>query len=159
MQHLDAYNILSYGVIGLGFLLAFLAYRLLGREQQNAEPRRSILVAIHVFMIFSVVLCIIGFGSEYLRSRPTAETAKELNNLRGQLDQQKKESDVLTAKSIQQELLIQRYQNRQSESLAKNKKIIDNLTLLAKLPLISEGYRQSLIEAIESLRQPIVKED
>jgi hypothetical protein len=69
MQVLRPESILSYGVVGLGFLLALLAYRLLGREQQKELPNRSILVAIHVFMIFSAVLCVIGLGSEYLKDR------------------------------------------------------------------------------------------
>ena len=63
MQNINVYQILSYGVIGLGFLLAFLAYHLLRREQQR-EPRKEFLGAIYVFMVFSVALCILGFISE-----------------------------------------------------------------------------------------------
>jgi len=73
--------ILSYGVIGLGFLLALLAYFLLLREQHAKEPRESILAAINRFMIFSLVLAGLGLTSEVARSffdpklAPNPETA------------------------------------------------------------------------------------
>lgn len=53
-------EILNYGIIGLGFLLAFLSYRLLVKEQAIEQPRTRILKAIYVFMSFS--LCILGLG-------------------------------------------------------------------------------------------------
>jgi hypothetical protein len=68
MENINVYEILSYGVIGLGFLLALLAYRLLTREQKQENPRNAILTAIYIFMVFSVVLCIIGFADN---SKPT----------------------------------------------------------------------------------------
>src|SRR4051812_27688147 len=99
MQGLRPENILSYGVVGLGFLLALLAYRLLGREQQKEQPNRSILVAIHVFMIFSAVLCVTGLGSEYLRGRGTGpdnaasdHLAARIAELEGQLAKTSAES-------------------------------------------------------------------
>lgn len=81
MSTLNPESILSYGVVGLGFLLAFLAYTLLGREQQKEQPNRSILVAIHVFMIFSATLCVLGLGSEYLRERPSGPDKVESERL------------------------------------------------------------------------------
>ena len=67
MNQINPYQILSYGVIGLGFLLAVLAYRLLSNEQRRDRPRSDILRAANIFMAFSVVLCAIGVGSEWLR--------------------------------------------------------------------------------------------
>jgi hypothetical protein len=67
MENLNPYEILSYGVIGLGFLLAFFAYRLLSSEQKKETPRKQMLKAIQVFMVFSIILCIIGFGAEILK--------------------------------------------------------------------------------------------
>lgn len=64
---MDAYRILSYGTIGLGFLLALLAFRLLSTEQRKDSPRRSILNSTYVFMAFSLTLCIIGLASELLK--------------------------------------------------------------------------------------------
>jgi hypothetical protein len=66
---IDPAKILSYGVIGLGFLLALLAYFLLQREQRAVEPRRSILKAIKEFMIFAVVVGCLGLAGEIARSR------------------------------------------------------------------------------------------
>jgi len=53
-------EILSYGVIGLGFLLALLSYRLLAREQHRDSPRKNILHSILIFMVFSIILCLVG---------------------------------------------------------------------------------------------------
>jgi hypothetical protein len=60
----DPAAILRYGVIGLGFLLALLAYRLLVREQHSVSPRPSMLAAINRFTIFAVVLVGLGLASE-----------------------------------------------------------------------------------------------
>ncbi|MFQ5770843.1 MAG: hypothetical protein ACE5HX_09925, partial [bacterium] len=65
-------EILGYGVIGLGFLLAFLAYRLLGKEQNKDKPRPALIRAIYVFMAFSVVLSLIGFASEFFEKENTS---------------------------------------------------------------------------------------
>jgi hypothetical protein len=60
MQNLNSaaiLDILRLGLIGLAFILAFLAFRLLKLEQQKPTPRGSILVAVYVFMLFSLALC------------------------------------------------------------------------------------------------------
>jgi hypothetical protein len=64
MSSIDPAKVLSYGAIGLGFLLAFLAYSLILSEQRRDRPRRSIIRTIYSFMIFSFTLCLLGFGSE-----------------------------------------------------------------------------------------------
>jgi len=73
MGFLDSINvidILGFGIIGLGFLLALMAYRLLAREQGRARTRKNMLRAVYIFMAFSVVLIIIGFASESLDNSP-----------------------------------------------------------------------------------------
>ena len=62
----DAFDILSYGVSGLGFLLAVLAYRLLTREQNQTEPRSNVLRSIYIFMGFSLLLCVLGISGQVL---------------------------------------------------------------------------------------------
>ena len=57
-------GILQIGVIGLGFLLAFLAYHLLTKEQKQNTPRSAIINSIYAFMFFSVVFCVIGIFSQ-----------------------------------------------------------------------------------------------
>lgn len=68
---IEAYRILSYGTIGLGFLLALLTFRLLSAEQKKESPRRDILQSTYVFMAFSLTLCVIGLASEFLKPANT----------------------------------------------------------------------------------------
>lgn len=67
-----ASSILSYGAIGLGFLLAWLAYRLLLKEQGLVKPRSSILSSIYMFEGFAIVLVIIGAILEYTNNAAKA---------------------------------------------------------------------------------------
>jgi hypothetical protein len=67
MANVDVAKVLSYGVIGLGFLLALLAYRLITKEQQREQVRPDVLRATYVFMAFSLTLCGAGLISESLR--------------------------------------------------------------------------------------------
>lgn len=59
--------ILSLGVIGLGFLLAFLAYRLLDKAQEAIYLDESIIKNIRSYMTFSVIIVILGLASEAAR--------------------------------------------------------------------------------------------
>jgi hypothetical protein len=69
MSSIDPGKILSYGAIGLGFLLALLSYMLLASEQKRVAPRVPMIQAIYAFMSFAFLLSILGFGSEYLKDR------------------------------------------------------------------------------------------
>lgn len=51
---------LKYGVIGLGAILAILAFYLLSAEQRKQSPRKAILRSIHFFMIFAIGLIVAG---------------------------------------------------------------------------------------------------
>jgi hypothetical protein len=62
---IDVVKILGYGVLGLGFLLALLAYRLLSKEQGKQTPHPDAFRAIYVFMGFSLALCILGLVSQF----------------------------------------------------------------------------------------------
>lgn len=79
--------ILQIGVIGLGFLLAVLAYNLLTKEQKQNTPRSDILKSIYVFMSFSVVLCVIGIVSQVFDIQkgnalpPPTSSSLETNNI------------------------------------------------------------------------------
>ncbi len=66
MTNIDVVQILGLGVVGLGFLLACFAYRLLAKEQQKARTERSYF-AIIGYMIFSFALCALGLASDFLR--------------------------------------------------------------------------------------------
>jgi hypothetical protein len=69
MFDLDVVKYLNYGVIGLGAFFAVVAAILLKGEPKNTRP-------IYGFMIFSIILCLIGFASQYLDFRKQCE--KEL---------------------------------------------------------------------------------
>ena len=64
----DIIRILSIGTIGLGFLLAFLAFTLLRKEQSIDSPRPQMLGSISRYMIFSFALCMIGLSSEWFHT-------------------------------------------------------------------------------------------
>ena len=64
MKDINVFQILSLGVIGLGFFLALFSYKLLSTEQKKDEPRPAIIKAIYGFMLFSISLCIVGFLGE-----------------------------------------------------------------------------------------------
>lgn len=67
MEVLRVHEVLGYGAIGLGLLLAVLAFRLLRREQQQGSLRAAMLRAVYAFMAFSLVLTLAGFWVEARR--------------------------------------------------------------------------------------------
>lgn len=87
---MDAFRILSYGIVGLGFLLALLAYRLIHQvlKPEGRTLTSNVKTTLFSFMGFSIVLCLIGLGSEFLNKNdsttdcPACETEKE--NLKAQ---------------------------------------------------------------------------
>ncbi|MGM8227791.1 DUF4019 domain-containing protein [Cellvibrio sp. ARAG 10.3] len=70
-ESFEIVRILGLGTIGLGFLLAVMAFRLLNAEQNLDNPRENILSATNRFMIFSFSLCILGISSELFRAYHT----------------------------------------------------------------------------------------
>jgi hypothetical protein len=58
---IDPVAALNYGVIGLGFLLAFLSFWLLRKAQKD------LYTPIYAFMAFSIFVIILGLLSEYMR--------------------------------------------------------------------------------------------
>ena len=70
---IDVVKILGYGVLGLGFLLALLAYHLLSKEQGKQTPRPDAFRAIYVFMGFSLVLCILGLVSQFFDAQAAGQ--------------------------------------------------------------------------------------
>ncbi len=58
LQSLDVVKILGYGLSGFAFLLVFLAFMLLRKEQDKPEPRKMIIQTIQMFMGLCLVLSI-----------------------------------------------------------------------------------------------------
>src|SRR6516162_7649472 len=74
---LDPSAILNYGISGLGFLLAFLSFRLLSKEQSKRTPNSTIIRAIYVFQVFSVILILAGSFVEWYRAAHSVDTQLE----------------------------------------------------------------------------------
>ena len=57
MENLDFFStILSAGAMGISLALIYYVYQLLKQEQAKEEPRKGILVAIYVFMVFALLM-------------------------------------------------------------------------------------------------------
>ncbi|HWZ84125.1 MAG TPA: hypothetical protein VNW47_15965 [Terriglobales bacterium] len=78
MAGIDVVKILGYGVLGLGFLLALLAYRLLSKEQGRQTPSPDALHGIYVFMGFSLALCILGLVSQFFDRQPAEQKSDSI---------------------------------------------------------------------------------
>src|ERR1700736_1250149 len=76
MSNIDVPQVLSYGVAGLGFLLASLACWLVSREQKKSAPDPKMLNAVYIFMAFSILVCLIELASELFKN--THQTATTL---------------------------------------------------------------------------------
>lgn len=77
----DVVQILGFGIIGLGFLLAFFAYMLLRGPVRRERP-------IYVYMCFCLVLVAIGAYVQIRTSdamRDLVDLRKQLNTVRGDL--------------------------------------------------------------------------
>ena len=68
---MDIVKILGLGVVGLGFLLAYLAYRLLSQAQLHASLAPGAFRAIYYFMTFSFALSVLGLASQFFNGHPT----------------------------------------------------------------------------------------
>jgi hypothetical protein len=90
-DNLDVVKVLSYGVIGLGLLLAVMAFTLLQREQAKADSDDKILRSVRTFMAFAVVLCVIGVVAQFL------DQSKKIRDLEAEKAKLATEVDRLTA--------------------------------------------------------------
>jgi hypothetical protein len=77
VKNLDVVQILRLGAIGLGFLLSFMAYRLLTKEQATDQPRESILGGIKTYMGFAIVLVVLATAGELTRTLAARGDARE----------------------------------------------------------------------------------
>ncbi len=67
-ENLDIPEILKFGVIGLGFLLALLSFYLLRIEQKKDEHDKIVINSIRLFMLFSIIVLLIGLFSEFIKT-------------------------------------------------------------------------------------------
>lgn len=69
LKELNIVEILKIGSIGLGFLLALMSYMLIKREQERERPNKSFLNTARTFMLFSILIMLLGIISEFLKTK------------------------------------------------------------------------------------------
>jgi hypothetical protein len=69
LKELNIVEILKIGSIGLGFLLALMSYMLLKKEQEKDKPNKSVLNTTRTFMLFSILIMLLGIISEFFKTK------------------------------------------------------------------------------------------
>jgi hypothetical protein len=87
---MDIVSILGLGAIGLGFLLAYLAYRLLAKNQIRERP-------LYIFMAFCLVLVGVGAALQFADSRTKASLEATRSALDDARAQNKRMADSMKA--------------------------------------------------------------
>ena len=123
---IDPIKALQLGVIGLGFLLAVLAYNLLRKEQHKANPSPPMLRAILIFEAFSLLLCILGLAAQVLKPRP--DCSRYVTELQGI------QSDINSMATTEQDALNDMKKRRDAyrEEEHKNFSLYQGVSDLAK---------------------------
>lgn len=68
LQNIDLTSILQISAIGFGLLLALLSFYLLITERKKKEPDKKTVVNIRLFMLFSIVILILGLLSVFIKT-------------------------------------------------------------------------------------------
>lgn len=110
MPDLGASNILSilgYGLYGLTYLLLYMAYDLLRKEQKKEEPQDKILKRISSFMVTTIAVVVIVGGFELLQmyqddEKPCSIPVEILENCEMDIERLKTHSQLpdLTAEEM-----------------------------------------------------------
>jgi hypothetical protein len=130
VEELDPVKLLSYGAIGLGCILAILAFFLLRKEQDREAPRRAMLTSVYVFMAFSLALALAGFVSEQLRySTAAALEAKghALADLEAKAKDQQRDLDAAREKDQKMGLKLAVAQGVLKTALKQKEGALDRL--------------------------------
>lgn len=141
---------LKYGAIGLSFLLAFLSFGLLTKEQSKKNPNNKIITSIYIFMIFSLVLCLASFGLDYF---------KENNNNKVEISKIDQNSKIIETqaklKDIQKDLL--NTQKGISNMLNAKSGLIDQLESIKTPDEDNKKFFDKIIKNLKNIDQMIKK--
>jgi hypothetical protein len=78
LANLDVLKILGYGLSGLGFLLMYLAYRLLNKLSDKENPSKLIISSINRFIVICLLMTIVvGVFTYFDRDYKTTELANK----------------------------------------------------------------------------------
>lgn len=137
---------LPYGAMGLGLALAWLAYQLLRYEQARSKPRASFLIAIYVFMTFSLTSVVFGYVSEHFKP-----DVSENRTLHSQLLEKTQEVEDLKARinSVDKTLNLVRGKIR---SLMDAKEVAVNQLSNLQLP---QDAKEEVIHIIQTNLQAL----
>lgn len=142
------HEFLKYGAIGLSFLLAFLSFHLLYKEQAKKAPNRQIMLSIYLFMVFSLILCFAGFSLDFF---------KENNILKVQMNNAEEKIKIIETqnqlKQIQKEL--KETQRRISDILSAKSGLIEQLELVTTPEENAKKFFNKIIENLKNIDKTI----
>ncbi|MCU0443673.1 MAG: hypothetical protein MUE85_02060 [Microscillaceae bacterium] len=147
----DVIKILGYGASGLSFLLMFLAYNIIQKEQRVKKPRKEILNVVYVYMFFTLLnIGVVGFLglpalSDNSRLQGVNEVLKtEKNKLTSLYEIQKNNSTI--------EDNIQNISSDSLETLfTKNVQALDTLSKTVESP----EQKQTVLNIKDNLKKKI----
>lgn len=128
MEGLDFVGVLKLGFVGLGFLLAGLAYLLLKAEQQKNQPRPTMITPIYVFMAFALVL---SGAAMYLQA--TSADSQKAATVKPYKDKLNKLHGLITGKAISvinqdnEDMVVRKFTDNLVKEIdeAKNRGLLD----------------------------------
>ena len=147
----NVFEILEQGFIGLAFLLAFLAYKLLSAEQKKEKSSSERLELISNFMKFSLVLCVMAIGSPHIpalleeKTNPLMEHMLESAKNRTPMDKGFIEKQI--------EMLIAGHESRLKELSQQRLSVEQKVTATAHDSSDKYGYNRSLSRIEQYVRQ------
>lgn len=90
MAKLPILEILQVGFAGIAFLLAYLAYRLLGKEAEKAKPSEGILRTIRSYMLFAFAMGGLAIGAQVfeksMSNNTLVDTDRRIAHLNARID-------------------------------------------------------------------------
>ena len=80
--NLDLVKVLQVGFTGFGFLLAYLAFRIISKEQAKALPAQNILTSANWFMAFALAMALLSILATIGTSLAQFQASKEASRTR-----------------------------------------------------------------------------
>jgi len=158
MENLDIVKILGVGISGFGFLLMFLAYRLINDWAKNPNPNPMVLKAIKWYMsicfVMTITVGVFTFISSSYKTKIIEDQVSEIETKSDALN-------ILTASQINDQLVDSMIRNSSNEDVAlvinEQKPVLDSLSKYIskrndpKLDSEFTKYRESVVLLSDSL--------
>ncbi|MBK7812040.1 MAG: hypothetical protein IPO62_17165 [Saprospiraceae bacterium] len=158
MENLDIVKILGVGISGFGFLLMFLAYRLINDWAKNPNPNPVVLKAIKWYMsicfVMTITVGVFTFISSSYKTKIIEDQAIAIETKSDALN-------ILTASQINDQLVDSMIRNSSNEDVAlvinEQKPVLDTLSKYIskqndpQLDSQFNKYRESVVKLSDSL--------